>query len=75
MYKNLAKTLQPEFVSWVIANHYDSIAAFYNGYIDQFLEKNVGELTPQAKREVSKHMLKELVDKWTDSQFILVLPF
>ena len=63
MYDKLSKTLTPEFIHWLITNHYEDVKEFYAGYLNDFYASQLGDLTFEAKRKLTKRMLEELVSK------------
>ena len=60
-YSNLADTLFEPLVQYILTHHREEITEIYSDCIDEFLFTTLGELTPQARKKLTKHLMKKLI--------------
>ena len=61
MYKKLSEDMYEDFTDWLLANHGGDLKWIYELYINEYLNKRLGDLNDKAYRELKKNLLGMLI--------------
>ena len=61
MYKKISEEMFDDFNDWLLSYHGGELKWIYELYINEYLDKRLGDLNDKAYRELKKHLLGMLI--------------